>query len=1341
MPFRLTSFLLSLLALAFAIPSQAQDCNLEAIATLTTEMWGAEISYSISDDNGILVSGTDFGDNSTYTSIFCLDDVSGCLVLEMTDSFGDGWNGAVLYVSIPALGLTLDTFTLAEGNTQTFTFGEGCESEEVEVEGCTDPFASNYNPAATVDDGSCDYDCGCDDVYEPVCAYDFTTDQYTTYSNLCEAECAQALLILEGDCDGQPVFGCTDDEAVNYNPEATDDDGSCVVIPDCGENQELVLVTLQTGSWGSEVSYNIADDNGILLEGQGNADYTESIGYFCLDDSAGCLVLNMFDSFGDSWNGATLTIAVPDQNLTLGTFSLAIGAFQAITFGMDCETEEIVIEGCMDPFANNYNPLATVDDGSCDYDCGCEDIYEPVCALVLNTGEATTFANACEAECAGAFIIADGDCDELPVYGCTDPEALNYNSEATDDDDSCVGVLNCAEGETEILVTLQTSIWGGEISYILSDANGVVDEGAEFNDNELSYSSFCLSDSSGCLQLEMIDSFGDGWHGGTIEISIPSQDLSLGTFTLETGNFQAISFGIGCETVEVETEGCTDPTAFNYDLYATIDDGSCSYECECEDIYDPVCGYDFLTGEYVTYNNECEAFCDQAYIIWNGDCADQPIYGCTDQEAVNYNDNATEDDGSCIYIPECGAGETSIAVEVIPTDSLSAEDYSVYWNLTNSTGFNVTLVYDYSNWEATSAYGCLEDGCYNFFMYDYSWELGSAQVDVTLDDETTTYAFEENQYDAAYAIGVNTEGCEIFIPVYGCMDSEAMNYNPEANTDDGYCLYPCECEDVYEPVCGYDYFTGDYVTFNNICEAECWNAAIVWYGDCADQPIYGCTDPEALNYSPDATDDDGSCAFIPVCAENETEIVIQSMAGDSLDEFGGFVSLHWSLASDVGEPVTLVYDYTEFQTISFGCVTDGCYNFSLSDFGWEPGANSAEIILNEDTIAYTVPSSDYSTIFAIGVNTEGCEVTIPGCTDPEALNYYAAATVDDGSCQYPFICETGEVGYVALYTSVPSSTLDIVSETGELVFSSQDNFNFGGVYGEVCLEADVCYTAIVSGQLDSTDTWNDGILGVSTASANVVYTEWPLGENVWATQFSLSNSCDDYDEDWLQYLGCTDEEATNYDPEALVNDGSCSYTLLCGGDYEVEFILSGGLDPDEIGLNVSNEDGDMLMEMDGYTGSSVGCVAPGCYTVEMLDSSGDGWEGAMAELYVDGESVELMTMEEGSYELRTIGLGVDCEEDETSNVDSFDARDWALELFPNPGQDRLTIRSSSGGKDVAPIARVFNADGRLVMDLSEQFQGIQGDWQVDASSWTAGMYIIRISQNGQTRQLPWIKLR
>ena len=115
------AFLFPLFVLVFGAPAQAQDCSLEAVATLTTELWGSEIAYTISDDNGILLSGENFTDYSTSTSAFCLDDVSGCLVLEMTDSFGDGWNGAVLYITVPTLGLSLGTFTLEEGNAQAIT--------------------------------------------------------------------------------------------------------------------------------------------------------------------------------------------------------------------------------------------------------------------------------------------------------------------------------------------------------------------------------------------------------------------------------------------------------------------------------------------------------------------------------------------------------------------------------------------------------------------------------------------------------------------------------------------------------------------------------------------------------------------------------------------------------------------------------------------------------------------------------------------------------------------------------------------------------------------------------------------------------------------------------------------------------------------------------------------------------------------------------------------------------------------------------------------------------------------------------------------------------------------
>ena len=54
---------------------------------------------------------------------------------------------------------------------------------------------------------------------------------------------------------------------------------------------------------------------------------------------------------------------------------------------------------------------------------------------------------------------------------------------------------------------------------------------------------------------------------------------------------------------------------------------------------------------------------------------------------------------------------------------------------------------------------------------------------------------------------------------------------------------------------------------------------------------------------------------------------------------------------------------------------------------------------------------------------------------------------------------------------------------------------------------------------------------------------------------------------------------------------------------------------------------------------------------------------------------------------------------------------------------------------------VFNADGRLVMDATNDTRGVDGDWILDATSWRPGMYIVHVTQLGPTRQLPWIKVR
>ena len=139
-----------------------------------------------------------------------------------------------------------------------------------------------------------------------------------------------------------------------------------------------------------------------------------------------------------------------------------------------------------------------------------------------------------------------------------------------------------------------------------------------------------------------------------------------------------------------------------------------------------------------------------------------------------------------MVIPTCSEDESSVVVEINSIDSLADNGFfwNIYWTLTDDNGMHVELVYDYTQYELSTAYGCLADG---YTVVDYGWEPFSAGVDVTIDGLTTTYNLAENQFEAAYAIGVNTEDCEVTIPVYGCTDAEAMNFDPDANTEDGSC--------------------------------------------------------------------------------------------------------------------------------------------------------------------------------------------------------------------------------------------------------------------------------------------------------------------------------------------------------------------------------------------------------------------------------------------------------------------------------------------------------------------------------------------------------------------------
>ncbi|MGB1943374.1 MAG: T9SS type A sorting domain-containing protein [Flavobacteriales bacterium] len=220
---------------------------------------------------------------------------------------------------------------------------------------------------------------------------------------------------------------------------------------------------------------------------------------------------------------------------------------------------------------------------------------------------------------------------------------------------------------------------------------------------------------------------------------------------------------------------------------------------------------------------------------------------------------------------------------------------------------------------------------------------------------------------------------------------------------------------------------------------------------------------------------------------------------------------------------------------------------------------------------------------------------------------------------------------------------------------------------------------------------------------------------------------------------------------AMLAWGSTSQAQDCS--TEVLAILTTQMWGGEISYTISDDNGVLVSGQDFgdfSTYTELFCVdnVEGCLVLEMTDSFGDGWNGAMAELFVDGESAGTMALEEGDYELRVVGVGMDCETpdnggdgDGTASLGDPSASEWSLELFPNPGQDQLTIRSQQSGTEAAPTVVVFNADGRMVMDATNDARGVDGDWIIDATSWTPGMYIVHVTQLGTTRQLPWIKVR
>ena len=257
-----------------------------------------------------------------------------------------------------------------------------------------------------------------------------------------------------------------------------------------------------------------------------------------------------------------------------------------------CDVDEVA--GCLLAFACNYNAAATDPGVACVFPSGCE---------------------SCSGETDGTGVPVtndddnDGVCNSDEIVGCQDSSACNYNAAATDGGEPCVYPVGCesCSGQTDGTGTVWTNDDDGDGICNADEILGCQDDLAcNFHQD--------ATDAATCVYPEGCESCSGETNGQGVILHNDSD-----------------SDGV-CDADEIE--GCQDPLACNYNALATNDSANCAYAFGCEFCSGATNG----SGTVVDGDSDDDGVCDV-----------DEVPGCQDVLACNYNEFATDHDGSCFY--------------------------------------------------------------------------------------------------------------------------------------------------------------------------------------------------------------------------------------------------------------------------------------------------------------------------------------------------------------------------------------------------------------------------------------------------------------------------------------------------------------------------------------------------------------------------------------------------------------------------------------------------------------------------------------------------------------------
>lgn len=848
------------------------------------------------------------------------------------------------------------------------------------------PWKTNYNPLANVDDGSCDvnpcdsspchqharcghtgpgtYICVCDEARGYYgdgfqCLQKILACTYTSALNY-DSRCALAAGVCreDGSCTFA-VAGCTVVGSDNYNPAAKLDDGSCYTYG----------CTFPTAD-----NYNpVATTDCVSFADNGT----------CVARHDPCKLAGCSDPTADNYMARATT---DDGTCTYTRFGCTYS--NSVNFNPRANTDDgscvSVVRGCTHPNATNFDSTANVDDDTCQW-IPCEpfennchknatcihmgpQIHNCSCNLgyVGNGSACAPIIRGCMDAAALNFLPAAnvaGVCVPM-VLGCNETEALNFDPYANTNDGSCVKrVCGCTDSRA----------LNFDIAANVDDGSCELDpcRGSDWN--------VCSSNASCFYQKRAHNRTKSIWQPAVAQCEQATLvESAVDRCTLLHSRLQR------CQSVQLNGSSVSSSTSV-----WLRNDGSCVPKHFCtEDLQNPFPHFkcSVLGGRFSHFvpcglhgcvpRRQCpqgayQCTCRKGF-VGDGFTCTAAFPGCTSLSAFNYNPQANVDDGNCAPVVKgCTNSMASNFDQLANVDNRSCVVHPCH-SVNHNCSVNASCAITGPNKYACRCFpGYGGNGIHCIMVHGCTYpEAMNYQPSATMDDGSCVFY------------------------VYGCLNSSATNYAPAANVDDGTCSFS---------VRGCTY-------------TQAWNfdtLATTDDGSCIMMPIFGCVDPTAFNYNPHANVNTTCIPKIYGCTNSSAynyQNSLQPNTDDGSCNFdackSGVHSCHVAatchVTSELQWKCTCMAEYlgngTWCERAMRGCIDPNAFNFNASS-NVDDGSCIPTVLgctdpsmFNYNSMSNTLPPISHP---------DACVPVVPGCISETAINFEPGANLNDSSCIDP----------------------------------------------------------------------------------------------------------------------------------------------------------------------------------------------------------------------------------------------------------------------------------------------------------------------------------------------------